>query len=348
MRGRAARATRPRMRRGVGRATMQDVARIADVSPSTVSRVLRAPRSVSEQLVARVRSAIDRLGYVPNLMAGGLAAARGHTVGVVVPSIINSFFAGTVDTLSASLSSAGWQVIDGITNYSEAREEALIEAFLSWSPAAMIVTGVRHTPRAERLLRNARIPIVETWELVDNPIDVAVGFSHRDVGRTMTRHLVAGGRRRLAFVGAMMQLDHRAAQRADGFRDSAAEASGVSSTVIELPDRSSVAGGVHALAELLAAAPRPEAIYFSNDVLALGALFECQRRGLRVPEDIAIAGFGDLDFAAHCVPSLTTTRPPREAIGRETAMILLGRFAGQEPARRVVDLGAELIVRRSA
>jgi len=197
---------------------MDDVAQLAGVSTSTVSRVLRAPQSVSNDLAQRVRGAIDRLGYVPNLMAGGLAAARGRTIGVIVPSLLNSFFAGTVDTLSAMLSSAGWQVLDGSSNYSEAREEALVEAFLAWSPAAMVLTGLSHSRRTAHLLRSARIPIIETWDVAETPIDTVIGFSHRDVGREMAGHLIAGGRRRIAFVGAMMHLDHRAAQRALGFR----------------------------------------------------------------------------------------------------------------------------------
>lgn len=347
MHARAAPKPDTRMRRGSGRVTMDEVARLAGVSTSTVSRALRAPGAVSDDLAVKVRSAVDRLGYVPNLMAGGLAAARGRTVGVVVPSILNSFFAGTVDTLSSLLSSAGWQVLDGSADYSEAREEGLVEAFLAWSPAAMVLTGLRHSERTVRLLRAARIPVVEMWDVSEAPIDIAVGFSHREAGRAMTHYLVERGRRRIVFVGAMMTSDQRAAQRARGYRE-AVTAAGLPATVIDLPGRSSVAMGGPALSDLLAQQVEMDALYFSNDVLALGALFECQRRGIVVPERLAIAGFGDLDFAASCVPPLTTIRPPREAIGRETAAILLARFAGQTHLRRAVDLGFTLQARQSA
>jgi len=347
MRARPAPKPDSRLRRGSGRVTMDEVARLAGVSTSTVSRVLREPGAVSDDLAGKVRSAVDRLGYVPNLMAGGLAAARGRTVGVIVPSILNSFFAGTIDTLSGLLSSAGWQVLDGSTDYSESREEALVEAFLAWSPAAMVLTGLRHSQRTVRLLRAARIPVVEMWDVSDGPIDIAVGFSHREAGRTMTQYLIEKGRRRIVFVGAIMSSDQRAAQRAEGHRE-AMTAAGLPVTAIDLPGRSSVALGGPALADLLARQVEMDALYFSNDVLALGALFECHRRGIAVPSRLSIAGFGDLDFAASCVPPLTTIRPPREAIGRETAAILLARFAGQTHLRRAVDLGFELQVRRSA
>jgi LacI family gluconate utilization system Gnt-I transcriptional repressor len=163
----------------------------------------------------------------------------------------------------------------------------------------------------------------------------------------MVQYLLDRGRRRIAFVGALMASDQRAAQRADGYRE-ALSAAGLAPIVVDLPQRSSVSSGGPAFSDLLARHPDLDAVYFSNDVLALGALFECQRRGIAVPDQIAVAGFGDLDFAASCVPPLTTIRPPREGIGRETAAILLARFAGQTHLRRSVDLGFELQVRESA
>jgi LacI family gluconate utilization system Gnt-I transcriptional repressor len=155
------------------------------------------------------------------------------------------------------------------------------------------------------------------------------------------------GRKRIAFVGAMLEADTRAGARCDGMRQEL-EAVGLSPIeVIDLPRSSNVGDGAAAFAKLLDSPVRMEAAFFSNDILALGALFECQRRGIAVPGDIALVGFGDQDFAAHAVPRLTTVRPPREAIGREAARLILARLDGEEPPSKTLDVGFELVLRDS-
>lgn len=341
-------STPERRRRGVtARSRMADVARLAGVSTSTVSRALREPGIVSIELRARIEEAVQRLAYRPNLMAGGLATARSRTVGVIVPSIINSFFAGTVEEMTAPLAAHGYQLMLGNSGYSEETEEALVLSFLSWSPAAIVLTGHHHSRRTLRMLLEADLPVVEMWELAERPLDSAVGFSNRAVGATVARHFVAGGARRLAFVGAALDRDFRAAERGMGFIE-AARAVGLEKPVrIAMPERASVKIGGEGVRELLAHAPEVEAAFFSNDALALGALFECQRRGWAVPGRLRLCGFGDLDYAAACVPALTTVRPPREKIGRRIADLLLSRFQGDGEKGTVVDLGFELIVRES-
>ncbi len=212
----------PRGARASGQATIADVARFAGVSTSTVSRVLRQPAIVSELLRRKVREAVERLDYVPNQMATGLAAAQGRQIGVIVPSILNAFFSATVDALTERLGANGQQVLLGTTDYDEAREEALIESFVAWQPAAVVVTGLRHARRAARLLLAARAPVIEMWEIGESPIDYAVGFSHRGVGRAQARHLLAAGRRRIAFLGAYLDRDQRAATRAEGYAERSA------------------------------------------------------------------------------------------------------------------------------
>jgi LacI family transcriptional regulator, gluconate utilization system Gnt-I transcriptional repressor len=340
-------ASAPRTRKRAGRATMADVAKLAGVSAITVSRLLRDPATVSADLAARIRQSIDRLGYVPNLMAGGLAAATSRIVGVIVPSIRNAFFAASVDALARALEPRGLSVFDASTEYDLAREDSLVETMLAWNPAALVLTGFAHGPRLPALLARAKLPVVEIWDTAGRPIDMAVGFDHRAVGRKVVRHLLAQGRKRIAFVGAMLEADTRAGARCEGMRQEL-EAVGLTPIeTIDLPRSSNVGDGAMAFAKLLDAPIRMEAAFFSNDILALGALFECQRRGIAVPEEIALVGFGDQDFAAHSVPRLTTVRPPREAIGREAARLILARLDGEEPAAKTFDVGFELVVRES-
>lgn len=334
-------------RRGANRSRMADVARLAGVSTSTVSRALRQPEIVSPELRARIDDAIKRLAYVPNLMAGGLATARTRTVGVIVPSIINSFFAGTVEEIAETLSRHGYQLMLGNSSYSLETEEALVSSFLAWSPAAIVLTGRRHSSYTMRLLSEADIPVVEMWDIGERPLDCLVGFSNRAIGWAVARHFIGLGARRLGFIGAALDRDYRAAERGLGFVEAAQVGGLEPATHVPLTERAAASAGSAGFAELLKQRPDVEAVFLSNDMLALGALFECQRRGIKVPGDIRLCGYGDLDFTAESVPTITTVRPPRREIGHSIAELLLERFAGGGEKGRVIDLGFELIARES-
>jgi len=280
-------------------------------------------------------------------MAGALAAARSRTVGVIVPSLVNSFFATTLEAMGDVLGAHGYQILLGNSGYALEREEALVASFLSWSPAAIVLTGRAHSRATLKRLLAADVPVVEMWEIGENPIDTTVGFSHRAVGRAAARHLIERGRRHIAFVGAALAQDRRASQRRDGFLEVLREHDRDTGAVIALDARASVDGGRRGVDELLARFPHADAVFFSNDVLMLGGLFECQRRGLAVPDRLALIGFGDLDFTACSRPALSTLRPPRREIGETVARHLLERFAHSTRNAAAIDLGFELVARES-
>src|SRR5882672_6554767 len=198
--------------------TLSAVADLAGVSSITVSRVLRLPEKVAPETRARVEAAMRELGYVPNQIAGALAGARSKSVGVLVPTIANSIFADTVQGLSDELEPLGYAVILAQSRYDAAREDHILAALLSWRPEAIIMVGSPATDEGGRLLRLARIPIAETWDLPAAPIDAVAGFDNREAGKAVARHLVARGRRHLAFIGGD---DPRATRRWFGFRDAA-------------------------------------------------------------------------------------------------------------------------------
>ncbi|MFC4174447.1 LacI family DNA-binding transcriptional regulator [Microvirga sp. GCM10011540] len=338
-----------RKRRKMQRVTMMDVAKLAQVSPSTVSLYLRKPDAVSPAAGQDIARAIDTLGYVPNLVAGGLAAASSRVVSIIVPSIRNAFFAETVSTLQSALAAEGLQVLLGHSEYGEGQEEALVRTALSWAPAAVVLTGLNHSPETRKLLKASRVPVVEMWELGGEPIDMAVGFSHPQVGASAAGHLLSKGRRNLVFLGARMDEDRRAAQRASGFAEAGKGGGAPICEIINHPGAATVEAGALLLNRALQQAPDLDGIACSNDLIALGVLFECQRRGIAIPERVALIGFGDLDFSTSCVPSLTTIRPSGDLIGKEVARLILARI--QEPhaedARRVIDTSHVLIERRS-
>jgi len=336
-----------RTRRGTNRLTMQDVARHAGVSASSVSLYFREPDAVSPRLAARIRRAVDELGYVPNLLAGSLAAARSRAIAVVVPSLTNAFFSATVNAMQERLDEAGYQLLLGSSEYSLAREARLVETFLSWSPAAVVLTGREHTPRVRRMLKASGVPVCEMWELGGRGLGLQVGFSHRSVGEALARHLREQGRSRPAFIGARMDLDRRAAQRAQGFADHLEAHAGRRPAILDVPETAGPAAGARACAALLTDDPSLDAICCSNDALALGVLFEAQRRGIRLPQDLALAGFGDLPYCAQAVPPITTVRPPSREIGVQAVERLLQCLDDPARARGAIDLGFTLEVRES-
>lgn len=337
-----------RKRRKMQRVTMTDVAKHADVSPSTVSLYLRKPEAVSERIGQRVEQSIAELGYVPNYVAGGLAAAGSRVVSVIVPSLRNAFFSDTVTELEKLLAESRLQTLVGHTEYSATQEEALVRAALSWAPAAVVLTGTSHTQATRELLRRNGTPVVEMWELTDDPIDQAVGFSHEDVGRRIARHFIDKGYESAAFLGARMGDDKRAADRARGF-EAEMRAHAIPVQMVEDHAPASTGSGARMLAGLTTPV---RAVACSNDTVALGVLFEAQRRGIAVPGELAIAGFGDLEFATQSVPPLTTVRPSAPEIAARVADCIRARDpltaasgAGEGP--RVFDTGFTFIPRES-
>lgn len=341
-----------RQRRKMQRVTMSEVAEMAQVSPSTVSLYLRKPQAVSAKAGREIARAIDRLGYVPNLVAGGLAAASSPVVSIIIPSLRNAFFAETVSVLHSELLAHNLQLLVAHNEYSAKQEETLVRTAMAWAPAAIVLTGLAHSRSTRDLLRIAGVPVVEMWELGDQPIDMMVGFSHQEVGATAARHLLKRDYSTMAFLGARLQEDRRAAQRAEGFAATLAEAGHGACAIINHPAPATTEAGALLLSRALSQVPNLRAVCCSNDHVALGVLFECQRRGISVPDDLAVIGFGDLGFAASCIPSLTTIRPSGDIIGKEVARLILERVGNDhmlldDGPGAIVDTGHVLIERGS-
>lgn len=321
-------------------ATLADVARAAGVSTITASRALGNPGLVSPATIARVRAAADQIGYIPNLLAGGLKSTRSMTVACLVPAISVAQFLPTVQALTDVLAASRYQLVLGQTGYDHAREEALIDAMVARRPDALVVAGLVHTPAARAKLRRIGLPVVETWDLSEEPIGQVVGFSHGDVGRA-----VAAFFQQLGFqhIGLATGDDERAAQRRAGF----VAQLGREVPVAVGPAPSTLALGRHALQALLTQDPDLQAVWCSSDALAQGVICEAVARGLRVPDDLAVCGFGDADFAAHMVPSLSTVQVDGQAIGRRAAELVLARCRGEAVSTAVFDLGFRVVERAS-
>ncbi|NDY90456.1 LacI family DNA-binding transcriptional regulator [Ideonella livida] len=345
----ASRAPSParRSRRGSGAVTLHDVARLAGVAPITASRALNTPQQVSDDVRQRVAQAVAATGYVPNRLAGGLASARSRLVAAVVPTLSGPVFLPTVEALTQALAREGYQLMLGQTGYDNpGAEEALLEAILGRRPDGIVLTGVLHSEASRQRLQAAGRPVVETWDLTDTPVDLLVGFSHTEVGRAVADFLQGLGHRHLAVVAG---LDARARRRTAAF---AAQAQALGLPPVqcsEVPAPTTLHAGRQALRQLLAGpGPRPQAVFCSSDLLALGVLTEARVQGLQVPADLAVVGFGDLALAADTAPALTSVRIDAVAIGEQAARWIVDRAEGRPVAQPVVDIGFEIVRRESA
>jgi LacI family transcriptional regulator, gluconate utilization system Gnt-I transcriptional repressor len=329
---------------------MREVAAAAHVSTMTVSRVLRSPEKVRRETCQRVEAAIRTLGYVPDEAAGALSSRRSRIVGALVSTLSGSIFASTVDGLSQTLREAGYQLLLATTNYTPQIEADFIAALLARRPDGLVLTSTEHTEAAYRLLRKAQIPIVELWELPDAPIDSAVGFSNRAAGKAMAEFLSDTGRQRVGFIGRSVRSDTRGHLRREGYEAALVE------RALHAPRIVTPAGlgtddprvGAVGLRELLARWEDTDAVFCSSDSVALGALSEARRHGLNVPNDIAIAGFGDFEMASEHGLALTTVRVPGFAIGEQAGHLILQHGSNGMSGRSVIDLGFHIVRRQTA
>jgi len=320
--------------------TLHDVAREAGVSLITASRALGNPTLVSKATIEKVQEAVLRTGYIPNLLAGGLKSRRSMTVAGLVPIISVPQFLPTVQALTETLDESGYQLILGQSGYDHAREEKLIATMMGRRPDGLVVTGLVHSVRARDQLRSLGIPVVETWDLSESPVDMAVGFSHLKVGSAVANYFLDKGWQGIAIATGD---DQRAQQRRKGFL--AAVGHDVPTAVVPAP--SSVELGRRALSELLQKGCPIRAVCCSSDALAQGVLVEALARGLRVPQDLAVCGFGDAEFSAHLQPSLTSVHVDGAEIGRIAARLILDRCSGKPVTSRIVDVGFRIVERSS-
>ncbi|MCS6853225.1 MAG: LacI family DNA-binding transcriptional regulator [Elioraea sp.] len=336
-------------KRGAGKAAflgLRDIAAQAGVSHMTVSRVISRPESVAEPTRRRVQEAIEKLGYVPNLAARDLVRGSSSFVGMVVSSIQNVFFAATVEGLVRGLEPLGLQVMLGDAEFSAAREASLVRGFIARRAAAVVLMGTDHDPEVVRLLARSRLPVVETWDLTARPIRACVGFDNVAVGAIAARHFAAIGARRAVVLGRSTPRNRK---RIAGFLAEAERLGLPPARHLELADGNALRIGRAAFAKLWETSPaeRPDALFFVSDTLAIGAVLEAGRRGVAVPAEVAILGFGDHPLAAELVPSLSTIAAPLEEMGREAAALIARALSGEDIRGQVRDLGIMLIARDS-
>ncbi len=322
--------------------TLADVAKIAGVSEITVSRILRNSGPISEHSRAKVMSAVEQVGYVPNRIAGALASSTSNLMGVVIPSLFNIVFPEVLNGVHAALASSGFQAVVGVTDYDLETEERLVRSLLAWQPRAMIIAGFDHTAATRRMLQLSQIRIAELMDIDAEPIDIAIGLSHRAAGHAIGRYLIGRGYRRFGYVGHDWTMDRRAHTRWAGLCAALAEA-GLSLIDQELFDGpSSTSTGRAMLSTLLARTPSLQVVVFSNDDMAVGGVFHCYAAGIVPKQDLGLFGFNGLEIGQSLPLPLSTVRSNRYLIGKIAVETILQ--GSERPATPIiVDTGYEIL-----
>ncbi len=308
---------------------------------------MNAPQSVREALRTRVAAAVEKLGYVAHAGARAMTLRRSGTVGVIVPTVDNAIFALGLQAFQQRMSRAGYVVLLAFSDYDPAQEDAQVQALLSRGVDALALTGISQRPGLMNRLVQRGLPWVHTGSFPAPGGAACVGFRNREAIGRAVRYLLDLGHRRIAMLAGIGTHNDRAAERIEGVREALAAAR------LKFPERSLVQApytlpaareGTRAL---LSASPAPTALLCGNDVLAWGALLECQAQGLDVPRDLSLIGFDDLEMSRHWRPALTTVHVPTEAMWVRAADYLLGRLDGSITAPQQQEIEVELIVRGS-
>lgn len=329
-----------------GAPTVLDVAREADVSVATVSRVMNSPQRVRKVLRERVLRAVSALGYVPHGAAKALASNRTHTVGAVVPTIDNAIFAKYIGALQNTLHESGYSLLLASSEHSSDKELEEVNVLLRRGVDGVVLVGRDHDPLLLPLLRSRKIPFVTTWCYQQDKDLPCVGFKNLDIGNRVTTFLADLGHREFGLIAGITKNNDRISDRVLGVRETLVRR-GLSlrdENYLEVPF---VVGESRAATrKLLSGTKVPTAIICGNDVIAFGAVLECIALGINVPKEISITGVDDVELATHLNPPLTTIRVPSVEMGQSAGNFLLAKFAGRNcPDHHLLPL--ELIVRSS-
>jgi LacI family transcriptional regulator len=330
--------------------SVRDVAQLAGVSPGTVSNALNHPERVTDDTRVRVQNAIDKLGFVRNHAARQLRVGRSRMVGLVVLDMSNPFFTEVARGADLACGEYGTAVLVGNSDQDLEREARYLDAFEEQRVRGVLLSPLNEDlSRAERLTAQG-IPVV----LVDRAAPIgsripSVSVDDERGGWLAARHLIESGRRRLAFIGNSNPALHQTRDRLAGARRAVAGAADVSIETIA-PPAASFSAGREAARGLIARPPhdRPDGIVCPTDVIALGVLHALIMSGIRVPDDIAITGYDDIETAETAAVPLTTVRQPAQRMGATAVRLLEELLEVKEPENRHVVYEPELIVRESS
>ncbi len=303
--------------------TLHDVARQAGVSTATVSRALNAPGLVTASTRDLVLRTVDELGYTPHFGGRALVSNRFNTMGAVIPTMDNAIFARGLQAFQETLSDAGVTLLVASSGYDTSREFEQIRTLVGRGTDGLMLIGAERPAESYAFLERRGIPYVLTWSYRHDEKTCFVGFDNRRAAGAMAREVIERGHRRIGMIAGITAGNDRASDRVAGVR-AALDAAGLSGRDLPIVEETySLGGGRRACATLLERRPRPTAVICGNDVLAVGAIIQAKALGLRVPGDVSITGFDDIELAEVAEPGLSTVHVPHRRMGQAAARTLL-------------------------
>lgn len=326
--------------------TLEDVAQMAGVSTATVSRCMNSPDRVQKQTRERVLDAVRELGYFPNFGARALMAKSTNTIGAIIPTMENAVFARGIQAFQEALREKGVTLFIASFSYQEELEAEQIRTLTARGADGLLLIGHHRSQEVYRFLANREIPVLCAWIYDPTQSRLSIGFDNRRAMKSLAAAVIARGHQKIGVVSANQQSNDRAAQRVLGIRDAMTDAGLDTDTLQLIETPYSIENGRHAFQELMRRSNPPTVVMCGNDVLATGALQGAKKMGIRVPDDVSITGFDDIELASIADPALTTVHVPHREMGRRAAHMLLDIVNGS-PSAQSVELQTTLCLRDS-
>jgi LacI family transcriptional regulator len=326
--------------------TLADVARAANVSTATVSRCLNSPDQVVRQTRERVLKAVSDLGYAPNFGARALAARQTHTIGAIIPTMENAVFARGIQAFQEELVRHGKTLLIASSAYDETLEAEQIRALVARGADGLLLIGYHREAEIYEFLRKRSVPSLVAWSFDAAQGQPAIGFDNVNAMAALARLVIRQGHRQIACISAPIASNDRARGRVAGIRLAMSEAGLDADALIVTQTPYGIENGERAFRDIRARAPETTAVMCVNDVLAIGALRSAREMELRVPEDISVTGFDDIEISILAEPALTTVHVPHREMGRRAARMLI-QLVESRQSRESVELPTDIRMRRS-
>lgn len=330
-----------------GSVSLNDVAKAAGCSASTVSRALRMPEVVRDEVAQRIFAEVRRLGYTPNNAARALRSRRTQMIGAVLPTLEHAIYARLANSLENELARDGYSLIVTTSGFDVKREFEQTQMMIERGAEGLVLVGDAHRNELYDFLKLRNVPFINTYIYNAGSGHPCVGFDNRKTASQIADYLLSLGHREIAMLAGMSKNNDRVLQRIQGVRDAMLmhQLPFPPDRIVEAPY--AITAGRSGMRRLLAQSPRPTAVICTSDILAFGCISECAAAGVSVPDEVSVIGFDDLEFAPHLQPPLTTMQIPAVEMGVQAARYLIDVLEGKAPLDSV-ELEARLIIRDTA
>lgn len=332
----------------MSRIRMQEIAAKAGVSLATVSRTIHSPHLVKTETREHIRQVMTECRYVYNVTASDFSKRRSSVIGVLIPTTKGSIFANSTKTIQEKAQERGFSLIIANTGYDGEVESMLLRQFQERRLAGIILTGFAiGQENAVREMVQSGIPCVVIWEALEDSSISFVGFNNFTAAYSMTEYLIRLGHECIGLILGPYTKVRRAKRRLEGYQAALRDYGLRYDPRLVVERQPTLHEGKEAMEKLLSVRQPPTAVFAASDMLAIGALAAAREKGLKVPDEVSVAGFDDIDFAAFCNPPLTTVRVPAVQMGEMAVEVLMEMIEGNLREAKRIILNTELVIRES-